>query len=130
MVPAKETNKPWYSRYVVIPKKGGGLRCILDLRVLNKYLRTYRFKMLTHKQLLNTVSLGDRFATIDLTDAYFLVGIHPNHRQLLSSAFKGGGLRVHGPTIRTIPSYSHLFQIYGGSTNTSQGICSLAYLDD
>ncbi|XP_076746637.1 uncharacterized protein LOC112431703 [Maylandia zebra] len=89
VVPASETDKGWYSRYFVIPKKGGGLRPILDLRVLNTYLRTYRFKMLTLRQLLSAVGPGDWFATIDLTDAYFHVAIHPKHRQFLRFAFEG-----------------------------------------
>ena len=82
VVPASETNKGWYSRYFVVPKKGGGLRPILDLWVLNKYLRTYKFKMLTLRQ-------GDWFTTIDLTDAYFHVAIHPDHRQFPRFAFEG-----------------------------------------
>lgn len=81
--------KGWYSHYLVVPKKGRGLHPIVDLRVLNKYLRTYRFKILTLKQLLITVSLEDWFATIDLTDAYFHVVIHPHHRQFLHFAFEG-----------------------------------------
>ncbi|XP_039904084.1 uncharacterized protein LOC120744034 [Simochromis diagramma] len=89
VVPASETDKGWYSRYFVVPKKGGGLRPILDLRVLNTYLRTYRFKMLTLRQLLSAVGPGDWFATIDLTDAYFHVAIHPKHRQFLRFAFEG-----------------------------------------
>ncbi|XP_019204408.1 uncharacterized protein LOC109195978 [Oreochromis niloticus] len=89
VVPASETDKGWYSRYFVVPKRGGGLRPILDLRVLNTYLRTYRFKMLTLRQLLNAVGPGDWFATIDLTDAYFHVAIHPKHRQFLRFAFEG-----------------------------------------
>ncbi|XP_065325845.1 uncharacterized protein LOC134621241 [Pelmatolapia mariae] len=89
VVPASETDKGWYSRYFVVPKKGGGLRPILDLRVLNTYLRTYRFKMLTLRQLLNAVGPGDWFATIDLTDACFHVAIHPKHRQFLRFAFEG-----------------------------------------
>ena len=89
VVPTSEANRGWYSRYFVVPKKGGGLRPILDLRVLNKYLRSYRFKMLTLRQLLNAVSTGDWFATIDLTDPYFHVAIHPHHRQFLRFAFEG-----------------------------------------
>lgn len=89
VVPASDTNKGWYSRYFVVPKKGGGLRPILDLRVLNKYLRTYKFKMLTLRQLLSAIRPGDWFTTIDLTDAYFHVAIHPDHRQFLRFAFEG-----------------------------------------
>ncbi len=89
VVPASEMNKGWYSCYFVVPKKGGGLRPILDLRVLNKYLRTYKFKMLTFRQLLSAIRPGDWFTTIDLTDAYFHVAIHADHRQFLWFAFEG-----------------------------------------
>ncbi|XP_027901587.1 uncharacterized protein LOC114162038 [Xiphophorus couchianus] len=89
VVPASEAKRGWYSRYFVVPKKGGGLRPILDLRVLNKHLRKFKFKMLTLRQLLNAVGPGDWFATIDLTDAYFHVAIHPEHRRFLRFAFEG-----------------------------------------
>ena len=47
------------------------------------------FKMLTLRQLLSAIRPGDWFATIDLTDAYFHVAIHPDHRQFLRFAFEG-----------------------------------------
>lgn len=34
--------------------------------------------MLTLKQLMNTIGIGDQFAGTDLKDAYFHVGIHPD----------------------------------------------------
>nr|XP_013888376.1 PREDICTED: uncharacterized protein LOC106535818 [Austrofundulus limnaeus] len=89
VVPSSDINKGWYSRYFVVLKKDGGLHPILDLRVLNKFLRTYRFKMLTLRQLLNSSGPGDWFATIDLTDTYFHVAIHPDHRKFLRFAFEG-----------------------------------------
>lgn len=76
-----------WSRYLVVLKKGGGVCPILDLRVLNKYLQTYRLKKLTLRQLLSAISHW--FATIDLTDAYFHVALHPDHRQFLSFVFMG-----------------------------------------
>ena len=45
--------------------------------------------MLTLKQLLTAINPGDWFVTIDLTDAYFHVAIHPDHRQFLRFAFEG-----------------------------------------
>lgn len=45
--------------------------------------------MLTLRQLLSALRLGDWFTSIDLTDAYFHVAIHPDHRQFLRFAFKG-----------------------------------------
>ncbi|XP_039882163.1 uncharacterized protein LOC120730097 [Simochromis diagramma] len=131
-VPASETDKGWYSCYFVVPKRGGGLRPILDLRVLNTYLRTYRFKMLTLRQLLNAVGPGDWFATIDLTDAYFHVAIHPKHRQFLRFAFEGiayeylvlpFGLSL-APCIFTKCAKAALAPL------RERGIRTLAYLDD
>lgn len=64
VVPISDTNRGWCSHYFVVPKKGGGLCPILD-RVLNRFLQTYRFKMLTLRQLLSAISPGDWFTTID-----------------------------------------------------------------
>ncbi|KAL2095325.1 hypothetical protein ACEWY4_010044 [Coilia grayii] len=50
VVPEQESKQGFYSRYFIIPKKEStSLRPILDLRVLNRYLRKYKFRMLTHK---------------------------------------------------------------------------------
>lgn len=45
--------------------------------------------MLSPRQLLNTIGLGDLFAAIDLTDTYFHVVVHPDHRQFLVFTFEG-----------------------------------------
>ncbi len=45
----KQRLEGFYSRYFLVPKKeGSGVHPILDLRVLNMYLREYRFHVLTH----------------------------------------------------------------------------------
>ncbi len=63
--------------YFIVPKKGGGLRPILDLRVLNRALHKLPFKMLTQKRIFGCVRPLDWFAAIDLKDAYFHVSILP-----------------------------------------------------
>lgn len=45
--PPHERETGFYSRYSIVPKKDGGLRPIIDLRLLNRFLRRFRFKMLT-----------------------------------------------------------------------------------
>ncbi|XP_049322641.1 uncharacterized protein LOC125782478 [Astyanax mexicanus] len=89
VVPPTQSRSGFYSRYFIVPKKGGGMRPILDLRALNKHLRQYKFRMLTHSALLKFVRPDDWFTTIDLKDAYFHIPIYPPHRKFLRFAFQG-----------------------------------------
>ncbi|XP_040915373.1 uncharacterized protein LOC121195777 [Toxotes jaculatrix] len=89
-VPSEETQQGFYSRYFLIPKKGGSsLRPILDLRVLNQHLRRYTFRMLTPKVLCRSIRPNDWFVTIDLADAYFHIAVYPAHRKFLRFAYQG-----------------------------------------
>ncbi|KAI2644665.1 Transposon Ty3-G Gag-Pol polyprotein [Labeo rohita] len=88
-VPSAEMKKGFYSPYFIVPKKGGRLRPILDLRVLNRALLKLPFKMLTLKHILTCVRIQDWFVGIDLKDAYFHVSILPRHRPFLRFAFEG-----------------------------------------
>ncbi|KAI2644936.1 Inactive tyrosine-protein kinase 7 [Labeo rohita] len=72
-VPSAEMKKGFYSPYLIVPKKGGGLRPILDLRVLNQALLELPFKMLTLKHIIACVRTQDWFVAIDPKDAYFHV---------------------------------------------------------
>ncbi len=84
-VPPAEMRQGFYSPYFIVPKKVGGLRPILDLRVLNRALHKLPFKMLMHRCMIKCIQPQDWFAVIDLKDAYFL----PRHRPFLRLAFKG-----------------------------------------
>ena len=88
-VPPAEMRTGFYSPYFIVPKKSGGLRPILDLRVLNRALHKLPFKMLTQKRIIKCVQPQDWFAAIDLKDAYFHVSILPRHRPFLRFAFEG-----------------------------------------
>ncbi len=79
----------FYSTYFLVEKKDGGLRPILDLRGLNRYLKVLRFHMLSIADVLRTATRGEWFASIDLKDAYFHVPIAPHHRKFLRFAFQG-----------------------------------------
>ncbi len=74
-VPPAEMKSGFYSPYFIVPKKDGGLRPILDLRVLNRALHKLPFRMLTQRRIFQCVRPFDWFAAIDLKDAYFHVSI-------------------------------------------------------
>ncbi len=88
-VPPADMRTGFYSPYFIVPKKGGGLRPILDLRVLNRALHKLPFKMLTQKRIFGCIRPQDWFEAIDLKDAYFHVSILPRHRPFLRFAFEG-----------------------------------------
>ncbi len=89
VVPPLDRESGFYSRYFVVSKKDGGLRPILDLRLLNRSVRRLKFRMLTVKQVVSQIRSEDSFVTIDLKDAYFHVSIFPSHRKFLRFAFRG-----------------------------------------
>ncbi|XP_013877385.1 uncharacterized protein LOC106527140 [Austrofundulus limnaeus] len=81
--------------------------------------------MLTLKQLIHSISPGDWFATIDLTDAYFHIAIHPEHRKYLRFTFtcftshiQALGFLVNTQKSLLTPSQQFLF--------LGQEICSLS----
>ncbi len=45
--------------------------------------------MITLKQILSQICLGDWFMLLDMTDAYFHIQIAPHHRRFLRFAFEG-----------------------------------------
>ena len=53
VVPIEESQQGFYSRYFLIPKKGGALRPILDLRVLNSHLRKIHVQNVNNKSVVS-----------------------------------------------------------------------------
>lgn len=69
-----------YCHYVLVPKKDGDLRPILNLN---------DNKMITVKQILVHIHPGDWFVSVDLKDAYFNIQLAPHHWHFLRFTFEG-----------------------------------------
>ncbi|KAG6921640.1 hypothetical protein G0U57_006119, partial [Chelydra serpentina] len=82
-VPREFQGKGFYSCYFLIPKVKGGLRQILDLRGLNRYMVKYRFRMVSLVKIIPALDPGDWYAALDLQDAYFHIHIFEGHRHFL-----------------------------------------------
>ena len=122
----------FYSKYFLVKKKTGGMRPILDLRFLNKYLKSFQFKMLRTDTLLHKVRRGTFWTKIDLKDAYFHVSIYPPHRKFLRFGLDG---RVYEYTVLPF-GLSLSPRVFSKCTQVaiaplrSQGIRLDTYLDD
>ena len=83
LVLQEQSKEGFYSRVFVIPKKGGGMRMILNVKPLNKFVNKIRFKMQTINSVLQDLNQGDWVAKVDLKDAYLQIPIHQNHKKFL-----------------------------------------------
>ena len=74
---------------LLVPKKNGKLRLIIDLSVLNHFVYTETFKMETQRKERNTIQLNDWAFSLDLTDAYLHITIHYRPRKYLRFTLRG-----------------------------------------
>lgn len=76
------TKEEFYSRYFLIPKQGDGLRPILDSRNHNRYIKTFKFRMLSSGYINPSLSIRDWYAACVLKDACFHVAEKPAHSKI------------------------------------------------
>ena len=78
------------SNILVVPKKDGGWRPIINLKPLNRsYITAPHFRMDTVKDVAALLRPGDWAISIDLKDAYFHVLVHKKFHHLLRFAWRG-----------------------------------------
>ena len=68
---------------------GVSIRIILNLKNLNEYLDTSKFKMTGILQALDLITPNCQMASIDLINAYYSVGIHEEHSKFLKFEWQG-----------------------------------------
>ncbi len=113
-VPPADMRSGLFSPYFIVPKKGGGLRPILDLRVLNRALHKLPFKMLTQKRIFGCVRPLDWFAG-NRPEGRVLSCLDPPATQAIPAfRVRGTGVSVQGPALRAVPVASRLHQSRGG----------------
>ena len=78
----------FYSLIFLVPKKNGKLCLIIDLSLLNCYIEKQSFKMETVKLVRQSMKLNDWAVSIDLTDVYLHVPIHPHYRKYLRFTYE------------------------------------------
>ncbi len=92
-VPPAEMRQGFYSPYFIVPKKGGGLRPILDLRVLNRALHK-------HDQMHSAPGL----VCSDRPEGRLLSRFDPSATQTISTVcVRRSGMAVQGPPLRALP---------------------------
>ena len=62
---------------------------LINLKPLNRYVRTPHFTMTALKDVSQLIQPGDWAVCLDLRDAYFHVPVHTRHRRFLQFIWKG-----------------------------------------
>ena len=78
----------FYNRIFLVEKATGGWRPVIDLSLLNSFVRLTSFKMETVATVLASIRRGQFMASIDLKDAYFQIPVHPESRKYLRFVWK------------------------------------------
>ena len=86
------------------PEKEWKVTSGLDLPLLNQYIRKQPFKMETVKSVQQSILVNDWTVSIDLTDAYLHVPIHPWYRKYLQFMFKDQVFQFMALRFRMSPS--------------------------
>ncbi len=71
------------SSIFIVPKSDGTGRFILNLKHLNEFVNSPKFKMEDHRVAQRLINTGDYLAKIDLKDAYYLLPVATDHRKYL-----------------------------------------------
>lgn len=77
------------SSIFIVPKSDGTGRFILNLKSLNEFVDSPKFKMEDHRVAQRLINTGDYLAKIDLKDAYYLIPIATDHRKYLRFKHQG-----------------------------------------
>ena len=73
----------FYSRLFLVPKPHQRWRPVIDLSRLNTFLHVEKFKMETPESIRTSLIPGEWVSSIDLSDAYLHIPMHPNSRKYL-----------------------------------------------
>ena len=83
------STKGFYSNMFTVPKKDGGQRPVINLKHLNKFVKSEHFKMEGLHTVKALLRQNDWMAKVDLKDAFFMVPIAPQHRNLFLFRLEG-----------------------------------------
>ena len=83
------SEKGFVPQLFAVPKKDGGIRPVVNLKVLNSYVKQVSFKMEGIHLLKDLLCPGDWMTKVDLKDAYFAIPLNCQDRKLLRFQWQG-----------------------------------------
>ena len=121
----------FYFRLFLVPKKSGKLRTVIDISLRNQFINKQHFKMETVKSVRQSIMVNDWAVSIDLTDAYFHVPIHPRSRKYLRLVYEHQVFQFTAlPFGMSLSVDFHKINECNSSTLTTTCVSLFPYLDN
>ena len=122
----------FYSRVFLVPKKNGSWRPVIDLSSLNSFVDVRPFKMETTASIRASIQPFHWGVSLDLTDAYFHVPIHPSSRKYLRFCYDHQVYQFRALPfgLSTAPRVFTKLMAVVGAFLRLQGSVLLQYFDD
>ena len=122
----------FYSRLFLAPKPNQKWRPVIDLSRLNTFLHVEKFTMETPESIRTSLIPGDWVSSIDLSDAYLHIPIHPTSRKYLRFCHKAQVFQFTSLLFRlaTVPQVFTMIVKEVKLMALSRGLRIHQYLDD
>ena len=98
---------------LLVPKKSGSLRPVINLKPLNLFIKKEKFKMETTRSIRKALSPGDWVTSIDLKDAYFHIQVHPEFWKYPRIVVGGNVFQFKALPFRLSPAPREFSQVTG-----------------
>ena len=101
----------YYSRILLVPKKGGGMRPVIDLSSLNNFVESQHFQMENLSSIKTLLKQGDFMTKLDLEDAYLTIAMNPQSQKLgFLPNLERQSISIQSPSIWPERSASSVYQ--------------------
>ncbi|CAJ0924353.1 unnamed protein product [Ranitomeya imitator] len=117
---------------VLHDQKDGTVRPILDLKLLNKFVRLRRFRMESLRSVIASMEKGEFLASIDIQDTYLQIPIFPSHQRFLRFAVQEQHFQFIALPfgLTTTPRVFTKVMAAAVAILHTRGVVVLPYLDD
>ncbi|XP_045462161.1 uncharacterized protein LOC123672192 [Harmonia axyridis] len=126
----EESDSPWASPVVMVPKPGGGTRICIDYRKVNAITRTDTYPLPRIDDLLQETRGHTAITTLDLRAGYWQIPVHPDDRDKTSFITPFGTYRFKRMPFGLKNASASFQRMIDRVRRSRPNLLVLAYLDD